>query len=104
MVKGRETESPVFAHADARNSVLTGELLEGLHVDAEMSCGFVCCKQWLKSKVYIFHLIGPVYPECCAADRMMTVMTIHRNPESRTEASFSTEGGCWEGIGAWCEF
>ncbi len=47
-VKGRETESPVFPHADARNALLSREFLDRLDVDAEVLCCFLGIQERLE--------------------------------------------------------
>jgi len=48
LVKCREAKLPVFAHANARDSVLTGEFLKGLYMNAKVFRSFVCCSQRLE--------------------------------------------------------
>jgi hypothetical protein len=48
LVKNREPETPVFAHANARNALFAGQLLYGFHMDAEVLRCLFGCQQRLK--------------------------------------------------------
>jgi len=42
MVKGRKTESPVLAHTDAGNTLLSRQTLQSFDMNAKVICGFLC--------------------------------------------------------------
>ena len=48
LVKGSESEAPVFAHADARDATFAGEPLQSLGMDAKMLRCLICREQRLK--------------------------------------------------------
>jgi len=48
MVKGREAETPIFAHANARNTLFACQTLKGFDVDTEVFRCFFCGQKRLK--------------------------------------------------------